>query len=854
MISKISTSELDKEEFRKINVESSTQIDDFFDYSKVIVKKPWGYEYLIYRNEYIAVWILYIKQGFQTSIHCHPNKKTSLVILSGEALCSFLNKEMKIETGDGLLIDKGVFHRTHSVSSEGIFVMEIETPVNKRDLVRLNDTYGRVGLGYETIDQMSFNLQNYNYISLIEPEVYYNIKKKFGHCSISLAKFKDYCDFKENFKIDNWEAVSILKGKILDQDKTVILDVGDTIDYHHLTQYKNIHIEGEIEVIIIKKRDTMIRLSDYVVSFLERENYKNIFLVPGSANVHLLDSIGKNTNIQHICTQTEEGAVMAAESFAKYKQELGIAIVASGSCTTRAIAGVADAWVDSCPLLIISGQSDQTKNTPSLRQLGSQEINIIEIAKPITKYAVMIKDPLEIKYHLQKAISITKDKRPGPVWIDIPIDIQGMNIDENELISFEQIEKKEKDHSSLVEKIKETIDLIRNAKRPVIIAGNGIRIASAEQKFLKLIDVLSIPVLTSKRGADLISDNHPLYFGRPGAYGQRSANFIIQNSDLLICIGTRLSIPLVGRNYQAFAREAKKIIVDIDEEELKKETIKPDVAICISASEFIDRLLAQNEKGSSQNISEWITKCSFWKEKYAFEQDMVEEKDEGIDAYFFMQALSKELTENAVITIDSGTPIIFAMQQFIFKTGQRLISASGLENSNFALPAVMGVYVDSVGKEIICICDDKGFKRNIPELETIINYKIPAKIFILNSKGRSYVRTIQESYFGRRYVASDSENKLVTPTFTEIAKAYHIPSFNVSNNRQLESTIKTVLKTRGPIICEINLSKNQQIKPKITFTVKENGKWVAKPLEDMYPFLDRREFNENMIIEQYRDD
>jgi len=849
MITKVKISDQDILELNKIIVDQNTQINDIFDYSKVIVRKPWGYEYLIYQNEYIAVWILHIKNGFQTSMHCHPNKKTSLVILSGEALCSSLQGDIERKAGDGLLIDKGVFHRTHSTSPEGIFLMEIETPVNKRDLVRYKDSYGRVGMGYETIDQMSFNIQNYNYISFIEPEFYYNVKKRFGNCSISLAKFKDNSDFQNNFMLDKWDTVSILKGKILDENRNIILDVGDTIDYENLIQKINFGVENELEVIMIKKNDSMIKVSDFVISFLEKQKCNNIFLVPGSANVHLLDSIGRNTNVQHISTQTEEAATMAAEAYAKYKGEIGVAIIASGSSTTRGITGVADAWIDSTPLLIISGQSDESKENSELRQLGNQELDIINIVKPITKYAVKVKEASKIKYHLEHAMYLAKTGRYGPVWIDIPIDIQGMNINESELDSFIPLNSKKDDNNPiLIRDVNKTLELLNGAERPIILAGNGIRLAGCEKEFIDLVNSLSIPVLTSKRGTDLIPDDSSLYFGRPGAYGQRAANFIIQNSDLIICIGTRLSIPLIGRNYQSFARSAKKVIVDIDPAELGKKTVKPNLAINACAGEFIKELLKRRNYLKPKNIQEWTNSCINFKNKYASEDLNNNHNNNFVEAYFFIQKLSEELKENATITIDAGTPLIFALQKFLFKKGQRLISASGLENPSFALPASIGAYVGKQNGEIICICDDRGFQKNIQELETIVNYKLPIKIFILNSKGYSYVRKTQEFYFGQRYVASDNETGFFSPNILEIAKAYNIPTFSIKNHDNINSIIKNVLNNSGPTICEINLDKDQQIKPRITFTVKNDGKWCANPLEDMFPFLDKKEFKENMRI------
>src|SRR3989338_7767819 len=617
-IKKITVSLADRTEVQKVPVDPSTQTDNSFDYSKVVVKKPWGYEYLMNQNAHMAVWILYIKKGNRTSMHCHPKKKTSLVVLSGEAICSTLGERMKRTTSEGLLMDKGVFHSTESVSDSGTFVMEIETPNHKRDLVRLEDKYGRVGKGYESVSEMSFNLDNYNYITFIESKIYYNVRKKFGTCSLSLAKFRTYEEFKNNFELKGWDAVSIVKGKILDGRGAVILDVGDTVDLETIKSFQNIQIDGEIEVIVIKRRDTMVKLSDYVVTFIEKEKVRDVFLVPGRPNAHIIDSIGRNTNMRYVCFKSEEAATMAAEGASKLSNRPAVVVLSSGASGTNALTGVADAWVDSTPLLVISGQTRTDEITSgAVRQLGIQELDIVQIVRPITKYAVRIEDANSIRYHLEKAVHLARTGRPGPVWIDLPSDLQGMDIDEDELKPFQPPGSPGSGGDGETdEKIEEAIRLVREAERPVLLAGNGIRLAGAQQSFLELVDRLALPVLTSRRGADLMPDDHPLFFGRPGTYGQRSANFVIQNADVILSIGSRLSLPQIGRNPKAFARAARLIVVDIDKHELGKPTIRPYQAICCSAGEMIRRMQEKLSEGQRRDISAWIQRCREWRSKY----------------------------------------------------------------------------------------------------------------------------------------------------------------------------------------------------------------------------------------------
>ncbi|MBI1970465.1 hypothetical protein HYS47_01835 [Candidatus Woesearchaeota archaeon] len=893
MIKRVAYSNLDREALANTPVDQATQIDDHFDYSKVVVRKPWGYEYLIYQNELVAVWILYIKKGYQTSVHCHPNKKTSLIVLSGEAICSSLQENIKRVAGEGLLIDKATFHQTTSVSEEGIFVMEIETPVNKRDLVRLRDKYGRQGKGYETIKEMSINIQNYNYISLIEPSIYYNTKKKFGSCSISLATFKNYQDFKDNFKLEGWDAVSILKGRLLDDAGNPILDVGDTIDIHETKQYPNIHIDGELEVIIIKKRDTMIKLSDYIISFFEKKNVHDLFVSPGSTNIHLIDSVGKNTHVRHVCMQTEQAVTLAAEAHAKLTNKPAVAILAAGVSGTNSITGVADAWVDSTPLVIVSGQSDHGKEgkegketaasgpRKALRQLGIQELNIIDLVQPITKYAISIRDPNTIHYHLEKALHLATTGRHGPVWIDIPLDLLGMNVDEDDLLSYNQeqvhhensiIEKKineinetkDVNSSDLSLSIAKTISLVQQAKRPVLLLGNGVRLAGAEQEALQLASMLSIPVLTSRRGADLLPDSHPFFFGRPGAYGQRSANFIIQNADVLLVIGSRLSLPQIGRNYKTFARKSKLILVDIDPAELEKKTVMPFLPVRCDAKQFVTALLAAQKTYTPPLVSEWIQRCISWQAQFSNEFDQRRNASaaspgfagtsaDTVDTYSLMKVLSNELQPEDIITIDGGSPLVFAMQSFAFKQHQRLLSATGLENPAFAIPAAIGACIGSNGRNIICICEDHGFQKHLPELETIASYKLPVKIIIINSKGPSYIRRSQKEYFGGRYVASDATT-MANVDISKIGEAYGIPTFSIAMNEELSQGIQKLLTMLGPCICNVIVNKDQEIIPRMQFTVKPDGKWVAKPLEDMYPYLEREKLREHMLIDVLDED
>jgi len=839
-----------KELFKiKVNPEDSEDSKErCIDYSRVVVKKPWGYEYLIFQNEAVAAWILYLKPGPGTSMHCHPNKKTSLIVLENEAVCTTLNEVITRRAGEGLMIHKGAFHQTKTTSKSGAFLMEIESPVNKQDLLRVKDEYGRVGKGYETVDRHAFT-HNYNYLTLSEPEVYYNVTKRFGQCTVTLERIKTENDLEDIMALDEDDIFSVLKGTLLDSCGKSVVEVGDTTTVGDLRKAESLRLGGVLEILVVKKHDTVIKISDVIMSFLKSQNVREVFFVPGDANVHMIDSLGRDGELNYTCSQTERVASMAAGAYSKLTSELGVLLISSGASGTNAITGVADAWTDSAPLFVISGQATAEEPSDSgIRQRGNKFLNIIDIVKPITKHAVSVTDPKDIRACLQEAAYWACEGRPGPVWVDIPVDIQGMTIDERELETFEPKGAKEAS-IALGSKVSEVVKLLKDSKRPVILAGNGIRLSDAENKFLELIGKLGVPILTSRRGADLVPDNHPLFFGRPGAYGQRRANFVIQNSDLLISIGARLSLPQIGRNYKAFARAAKKVIVDIDKKELGKKTLKADVGINASAKDFIEILLGEAEKEKLPDYSRWIEKCREWKKKFPPATGELYEHKEFINPYLFIDAFSAQLEENDVIVVDGGPVMNYVMQTFKFKKGQRMVSSIGVELPGFALPGSIGASIGNGRNQVVCLTEDRGFQVNIQELQTIIDNRLPIKVFVLKSEGHSNIRKIQREYFGGRYIGTDNETIFGSPDLVKVGKIYGFGTFEIKKRQNLKRQIRKVLKSDDPAICVIQVDKDQELIPRIVLNVTTEGKWEARPLEDMYPFLDRETLRENMIAE-----
>lgn len=441
MIKMFNLTTRDREILETLKVNPQDIKDDHYDYSKVVVEKPWGYEYLIFSNTLTAVWILYLKAGAQTSMHCHPGKKTFLVVLEGQVNCSTITESLDFFAGEGLVIDKGVFHQTTTISETGAFIMEIETPVNKRDLVRLKDKYGREGKGYETEKQHSFDTQNYNYISLQNLNSRHNLKKHFGQCSISFKKLTYEKDLDEILKLNSEDIICILKGKLLSPSNKPVIEVGNTVIVKTLKQFDRLLVSQNTEILIIKKIDRILKISDYIASFLSEKNINPVFVVPGEANVHLLDSIGRHENLSFVCIQNEKSASHAVESFCKLRSGLGVLVVSSGASAANTIPGLANAWVDSVPLLVISGQVRTDQDAEGqVRQLGNKTVNIVDLVKSITKYAVKVTDPKMIRYCLEKAVYLASHGRQGPVWVDLPIDIQGMDIDVEDLKRFDQKE------------------------------------------------------------------------------------------------------------------------------------------------------------------------------------------------------------------------------------------------------------------------------------------------------------------------------------------------------------------------------------------------------------------------------
>jgi len=599
-----------------------------------------------------------------------------------------------------------------------------------------------------------------------------------------------------------------------------------------------------------------MKLSNYIAKRISEIGIKHVFMVSGGGAMHLNDSIGKSKDLEYVCNHHEQACAMAVEGYSRFSGNIGAAVVTSGPGGTNTLTGVLGAWLDSIPALFISGQIKYGTTVEStglpLRQLGDQEANIIDIVRSITKYAVMVKDPKSIRYHFEKAVFLARSGRPGPVWLDIPLDVQAALIDENDLAAYDPAEDKVTFNSHQVQRqATEIIRRIREAKRPVFLAGNGIRLSGAVDIFHKVIELLNVPVQTAIGAHDLIYSDHRLFFGRPSVTGDRSSNFIIQNSDLLLSIGARLGVRQVTYTYAAFARAAYKIYCDIDPYELQKPTLFPDMRVHCDAKILLEEMARQLETEPIFPKQEWIQWCTVRRRRYPSVIPEYRLEKEYVNSYFFIETLSKLLPPDAVVVLGDGTANTCTFQAISLKKGQRLFTNSGCASMGYDLPAAIGACFASGKKQVICIAGDGSIHMNIQELQTVVHHNLPIKIFVLNNEGYLAIRSTQDAYFPGAYVASDPSSGVTLPDMVQVAQAYGIQTERIFNHDGMEKKIQSVLDSSSAVLCEIKMSPRQTLYPKLASEIRPDGTMISKPLEDMFPFLDRKEFMENMIIEPW---
>ncbi len=603
-----------------------------------------------------------------------------------------------------------------------------------------------------------------------------------------------------------------------------------------------------------------MKLTDYVIDRLATlYGVRDIFMISGGGAMHLVDSVGKETRLRYLCPHHEQAAAIMAEGYSRVTGRLAVLVVTSGPGGTNTLTGVIGQWLDSVPVLYLSGQVKQETTIEScrdlgLRQLGDQEINIVDIVRPVTKYAAMVKDPQNIRYQLDKAIYIATHGRPGPVWLDIPLDVQAALVDPESLAAYDSREDEIPfDRAALASQVERVAALLQKAERPLFVAGQGIRISRGIDLFRRVVDKIGIPVITSFCGYDLMPSDHSLFVGRPGTLGTRFGNFALQNADLLITVGSRNNIRQVSYTRGDFAKNAVKVMVDIDEAELKKPSFHPDIAICADASEFLTLLDEAAETRPLPRWNSWIDWCKERKRRYPVVLAEYWDDKKLVNPYCFTQALTESLSEGTTIVAGNGTACVALFQAGVVKDGQRSFWNSGCASMGYDLPAAIGACV-AAEKTVVCLAGDGSLQMNIQELQTVSHNRFPVKLFVLNNGGYVSIRQTQDSFFEGRRVACGPDSGVTFPDIRRVALAYGIPSSVISGHEGMKEKIREVLSTPGPFVCEVLLSPEQNFSPRVSSKKEPDGRIVSKPLEDLYPFLPREELDGNMLVRPKKGD
>ncbi len=655
-----------------------------------------------------------------------------------------------------------------------------------------------------------------------------------------------------------------------------------------------------------------IKVSNYIAGKLVEEGIRHVFTVTGGGAMHLNDGLGHQEGLECIYNHHEQACAMAADSYARIHNQIAAVCVTTGPGGTNAITGVVGAWLDSIPMLVLSGQVryDTTARWSGvgIRAMGDQEFDICQAVSSMTKYCEMVTDPKRIRFCLEKALYLARSGRPGPCWLDIPLDVQGAFVEEEDLGGFDPEDyeaggsgwgddsgragkpshpaKIREDDAGFGEKrqvlpgepeaalMEKVLDKIREAKRPVFYVGNGIRIAGAYEVFLEAAELLGIPVVTGWNIQDAIWDEHPLYAGRPGNMGDRPGNFAVQNSDLVFSVGSRLSIRQVGYNYKTWARKAYVIMNDVDQEELKKPSVHVDLPVHADGKVFLEKLVEQLKEGQQEGRlpkplfgggeglkgKSWIETCQMWREKYPviLPKHLSQGDDKEANVYALVRELSSRLKEGQITVSGNGSACVAGGHSYIIKKGQRFISNSAIAAMGYDLPAAIGAYMADHSQDIILLTGDGSIQMNLQELQTIIHHRMAIKIFVINNNGYHSIRQSQQNFFEGALVGvgTDSGFKgpdLSFPSMEKLAGAYGYPYFCARHNSQLAQAIEGALAVPGPAICEVMVSTDQNFEPKSSARKMPDGTITSPPLEDLAPFLPEEEMDANMIIPRIKE-
>ena len=590
----------------------------------------------------------------------------------------------------------------------------------------------------------------------------------------------------------------------------------------------------------------MIKVSDFIFQHLVSQHHvSHCFMVTGGGAMHLNDSIGHTPGLSYVCNHHEQAAAICSEGYYRACGRLAVTCVTTGPGGTNAMTGVLGQWLDSIPALYISGQVKQSTTMDAcpelrLRQLGDQEADIKSLVRPITKYCVTITDVRDVKYEIDKAIAIARDGRPGPVWIDVPLDIQGAYVDESCLRHFKPDELADPvDHTLADRQMHQLVERLQAAKAPVVYVGNGVRLAGRTEQFVRLVEQWGVPVVTAISGSDLLWYDHPLYFGKPGICGDRIGNIMVQNADLLIVMGTRLSIRQVGYAYDLLAPRAYKVMIDADEAELHKPTLQIDLPIHVTLQEAIDKLLTFNVQRSMFNVQRWKAWGRDIERQLPTLFDDNPDREGYASSYRFADELFCQLHDGDVVVTGNGTAYTCTFQAMRVKHGVRVFANQGCAAMGYGLPAAIGAAVGNVRGRTVCVTGDGSLQMNIQELQTMVTYRLPLKLFVIENDGYLSIKTTQKSFFNGHFTGSNPQSGVVCPSLSRLAAAYGIPYISVSQNGlPLAEAIARTLATSGPVICEVHIHPEQTLLPKsASFMDRQTGRMMSAPLEKMAPFM-----------------
>jgi len=599
-----------------------------------------------------------------------------------------------------------------------------------------------------------------------------------------------------------------------------------------------------------------IRVADYIASFLADRGVRHVFLVTGGGAMHLNDAFGRCEGMTWVPCHHEQACAIAAESYYRMTGRVAAVNVTTGPGCTNALTGVYGAYVDSQAMFVVSGQVKFETTIAStavpLRQLGDQEIDAISVVRSQTKYAVMVTDPRTIRVHLEKAWHLATSGRPGPVWIDVPMNVQGAMVDPATLPAW--VPEPDVDGprpltgAPLAARCEELLALLAKAERPVVLAGGGIRAAGRHGDFVAFVEALGAPVVTGWNAHDVLWDDHPLYAGRPGTIGDRAGNFAVQNADLLLVLGSRLNVRQISYNWRSFARAATKVMVDVDEGELRKPTLSIDLPVHASLQDFFDAMRALPKSAPKAAWRDWLAWCQERRRRYPVVLPEYRAGEGRVNPYVFVEELFRLLPEGQKVVTANGSACVVTFQAAHLRKGQRLYTNSGCASMGYDVPAALGAAVGLEGEPVVCIAGDGSIMMNLQELQTIRTLGLPVRVFVLNNEGYHSIRQTQGAYFPDNEVGCGRESRLGFPAWSKVADTFGFAFRRVERHADLPATLGEVLRLPAPVLCEVVLDLGQQFSPKLASRRLPDGSMVSPPLEDMAPFLDRDELAANLLV------